>query len=115
MATNRKKIAVKQAATKATAAPRARLAVDPTATPPDPHANIANAVTANASGERQAPSANLSGKKVTVTIPRGFILTDDGHIEHRYGPGIDEMPVEHAEHWYSKVHGVEIYNAKSAS
>lgn len=51
--------------------------------------------------------------KVTVKIPRGYnlqVLKSDGSGSQivRYEAGVDEMPRSHAEHDYSKAHGVEI-------
>jgi len=64
-------------------------------------------------GEVRQPTE--SGEMVTVRIPRNFTLTLDDHTQVHYKAGIDEMPIEHAEHWYSKVHEVEIYDPKKAS
>lgn len=55
-----------------------------------------------------------SGKTVTVRIPRDFILTLDDHTQAKYPAGVDEMPIEHANHWYAKVMGVEIYDQKKS-
>jgi hypothetical protein len=51
----------------------------------------------------------LSGKMVTVSIPQAFNLLQDNHVMKHYEAGIDEMPIEHATHWYSLAHGVEIH------
>ena len=45
---------------------------------------------------------------VTCTIPQGFKLTLDDGTEIDIKAGTDELPRSHAEHWYSKAHGVEI-------
>lgn len=60
-----------------------------------------------------APEATTEKKadesdRVTVRIPRGFILTDDLGRPFTYARGIEDMPRAHAEHWYSKANGVEI-------
>lgn len=47
-----------------------------------------------------------SADMVQVSVPRAFILTHGG--EFHYGPHTTEMPAEHAEHWYSKTHGVTL-------
>jgi hypothetical protein len=61
-----------------------------------------------ASGKPEAPAE--SGEIVTVMIPRDFSLTLDGsHHQVHYKAGTDEMPIEHANHWYAKANGVEIY------
>jgi hypothetical protein len=54
-----------------------------------------------------------SGEKVTVLIPKPITLTLDDHTQVSYGAGIDEMPIEHANHWWSVQNGVEIYDPKS--
>jgi hypothetical protein len=46
---------------------------------------------------------------VTVHIPKAFKLIDDQGIMHNYAAGTDEMPIAHAEHWYSQANGVEIH------
>lgn len=53
-----------------------------------------------------------SGSRVTVMIPKDFSLTLVNHTQVHYKVGVDEMPLEHAEHWYSKAMGVEIYDPK---
>jgi hypothetical protein len=46
---------------------------------------------------------------VTVTVPKAFKLrTTHDHVVD-YAAGICEMPLEHAEHWYSVANGVTIY------
>lgn len=46
---------------------------------------------------------------VTVTVPKAFKLrTTHDHV-YDYAAGICEMPLEHAEHWYSVANGVTIY------
>jgi hypothetical protein len=58
--------------------------------------------------EAQAPVVD-AGVYVTVTVPKAFKLrTTHDHVVD-YAAGICEMPVEHAEHWYSKANGVTIY------
>jgi hypothetical protein len=49
---------------------------------------------------------------VTVTVPKAFKLRLDGHKELSFKAGVQEMEREHAEHWYSKANGVNIYKAK---
>ncbi len=49
---------------------------------------------------------------VTVTVPKPFKLRQASHEVVEYAAGVQEMPVEHAEHWYSKANGVEIYRPK---
>lgn len=60
----------------------------------------------------EAEEAQESGKSVTVKIPRDFILTLDDHTQRKYSAGVDEMPVSHANHWYAKTMGVEIYKSR---
>lgn len=60
-----------------------------------------------AAGEVRQPTE--SGERVTVTIPKNFSLTLDDHSQVHYKAGVDEMPLEHATHWYSQAMGVEVY------
>lgn len=69
-----------------------------------------SALIASQAGEVRQPTQ--SGEKVTVMIPKAFTLTLEDHTQVKYGAGTDEMPIEHAEHWYSKAMGVEIYRKK---
>jgi hypothetical protein len=46
---------------------------------------------------------------VTAVVPKAFTLTLDDHSVARYETGTQDMPRAHAEHWYSKAQGVEIY------
>jgi hypothetical protein len=45
---------------------------------------------------------------VSVSVPRLFHLTDDENQRHTYSPGIQDMPLDHAKHWYAEANGVEI-------
>lgn len=111
MATAKKRVPIKKSAAKAgkpttltditeagESAPRARVGIN------------MSALIASEAGEVKQPTE--SGEKVTVSIPKDFILTLADHTQVKYGAGIDEMPVEHSEHWYSKAMGVEVYDPK---
>ena len=54
------------------------------------------------------PENTIEGK-VTVTSPKAFKLRVDNHVTVDYKAGVQEMPVSHAEHWYSKANGVVVY------
>lgn len=54
-----------------------------------------------------------SGETVTVLIPKNFTLTLDDHTQVSYVAGVDEMPIEHASHWWSVQNGVEVYDPKA--
>lgn len=69
-----------------------------------------SALIAGQSPEDAAPEDD--GKSVTVRIPRDFILTLDDHTQTKYSAGVDEMPLSHANHWYAKTMGVEIYKSR---
>lgn len=56
--------------------------------------------------QAQAPTAEVM---VTVTVPKGFKLRINNHHTVDYKAGVQEMPLEHAEHWYSKAHKVTQY------
>jgi len=49
-------------------------------------------------------------EKVTVIIPVDFRLTLDNGSEVHYKAGVDEMPVSHVNHWWSKAQGVQPHN-----
>ena len=53
--------------------------------------------------------AEVSEVLVTVTVPKAFKLRVDNDVVIDYRAGVQEMPVEHAEHWYAKANGVEVY------
>ena len=46
---------------------------------------------------------------VTVTVPKAFKLRIDHHQVVEYKAGVQEMPLEHADHWYAKANKVEKY------
>jgi len=46
---------------------------------------------------------------VTAIIPTAFQLTLDNHAHVKYEAGTQDMPREHAEHWFAVAMGVEIY------
>jgi hypothetical protein len=69
-----------------------------------------SALIASQAGEVRQPTE--SGERVTVMIPKNFSLTLEDHSQVHYKAGVDEMPVEHAEHWYTKAMGVEIHDPK---
>lgn len=84
------------------------------AAPPTPTRE--SAATANdapgAGGEvKHAPRRTLlegaNDKQVKVNVPKPFRLTDATGAEHQYTVGEQEMPEDHADHWYAKAHGVE--------
>lgn len=56
-----------------------------------------------------AEATETLGDLVTVVIPKPFTLTTDngGHVH--YSAGTQEMPTEHAEHWFSRAMGVTVY------
>lgn len=45
-------------------------------------------------------------QKVKVWVPKAFLLRLDHNTTVQYQQGVQEMPADHAEHWYSKVNGV---------
>lgn len=73
----------------------------------DPQAAV-NRVIAQTPEATVAAAADAvdNGPKVLAIIPRDFILTDDGRIEHRYAKGTNLMPRAHFDHPYSKANGV---------
>lgn len=99
MATSRKQLKAVPAktASKVVATPKPRTTLNP-------QAMIAQVDPVNLPTE--------SGDMVTVTIPKAFNLTLDDHTQVRYEAGIDEIPIEHASHWWAQAQGVEIYTKK---
>jgi hypothetical protein len=49
---------------------------------------------------------------VTVTVPKAFKLRIDCETELQIKPGVQQMECEHAEHWYCKAQGVQIYSGQ---
>lgn len=49
-----------------------------------------------------------SGVKLTVLIPKNFTLTLDNHTSISYKAGTDEIPEEHARHWWAVAQGVKV-------
>lgn len=47
-----------------------------------------------------------NAEKVTVVIPHTFSLTLDDHSIIHYHQGVDEMPLDHFNHWWTKKQGV---------
>lgn len=77
-------------------APRSRNRVD------DQSAAMARAV----AGASDVDDSVENGPKVLVNVPRGFILTDDGHNQHAFKSGQQMMLEVHADHAYSIANGV---------
>ena len=99
-----------QAAVKATAARRA-LADDPRVlaanTPAHQPPGATNSTQDN--GLLQVPRTSVNDDDmVTAVVPRNFIFTCDDSKQIHYKTGIQDMPRNHAEHWFSKAQGVEI-------
>lgn len=80
----------------------------------DPRTSTAPAVTpaptpaAKAPADDEVKPRKRKEEMVTCTIPQGFQLTLDDGTTVDIKAGTDELPRSHAEHWYSKAHGVEI-------
>lgn len=72
----------------------------------DPNAVVSRAVAGYRAPEGEDPAP--AEDRVEVVVPRAFILTDDGHIAHRYPKGRQFMPRSHAEHPYTLAHGVTL-------
>lgn len=55
-------------------------------------------------------------KTITMILAAKVVLHDNQSIQHSFGPGICEVPVEFADHWFMKAHGAVKYNpaAKAA-
>lgn len=64
-------------------------------------ANAGQVVTA---AEAQAEADEL----VKVNVPKAFRLTVDGHRTIEYPAGIQDMPADHADHWFTKAMGVQV-------
>lgn len=64
---------------------------------------------AAAAPEVSRPRVQLKKKEemVRVTVPKAFRLNADSG-EVAYAAGTEEMPLSHAEHWYSEANGVVI-------
>ncbi len=58
-------------------------------------------------GERDT---SADGEKVTVIVPKAFVLTLDDGTPLSFLQGTQEMAVEHAAHWFSRAQGVKVYS-----
>lgn len=59
------------------------------------------------------PAAEINnGEMVTVTVPQAFELAINHATTVSIKPGIQQMLLDHAKHWYAIANGVEIYEAK---
>lgn len=56
--------------------------------------------------------AQIDSSKVTVVIPKSFNLTLDDRTVVAYKAGTQNIPREHAEHWYAKANGVTIFTGE---
>lgn len=93
-------------ATKPPATP-AKKAADPrgSAPPVPPEAGAAKPTTPPA--EDDPKPRKRKEELVSVTIPRAFRLAHDDGTHTQYEPGVQDIPKSHADHWYTKAHGVE--------
>lgn len=55
------------------------------------------------------PVETASEVTVTVTAPKPFTLNWTHDVRFEYKAGVQEMPLAHAEHWWSKANGVVVY------
>lgn len=79
--------------------------------PPVPDAPPAVEVTAPTLTP-EAPAVDAPAvETVTVTVPVAFDLVIDHATTISVKPGIQEMALEHANHWYAIASGVVIYEA----
>ena len=60
--------------------------------------------------QEAAPEVAEGEVMVTVSVPKAFNLTMSPSQTIRVPAGVQEMTLAQAEHWYSKAHGVSIYN-----
>lgn len=51
-----------------------------------------------------------AGEVVKVVVPKAFNLVLDHHHEVKYPAGTYDMPIEHAENWWSVANGVVLAN-----
>ena len=98
--------------TKATSTNEAPSAPWAPAAPETPPAAMAD-VAPPAAPEVEEAVEVISEDMVTVTVPKQFNLcVDIGNIV-TYKPGVQQMPVSHAKHWYSEANGVAVYDPKA--
>lgn len=55
------------------------------------------------------PVETASEVTVTATVPKDFILNVTHDLRVHYKAGVQEMPLDHAEHWWAKANGVKVY------
>lgn len=86
-------------------APPAKKAADPRGSaPPAPP----EAETKPPTAEDDPKPRRRKEELVSVTIPRAFRLAHDDGTHTQYEPGVQDIPKSHADHWYTKAHGVEL-------
>jgi len=56
----------------------------------------------------QQAAAETEEDTVMVNVPKAFTLTSDDGVATRYEVGAHRVPRSHAEHWFSKAHGLKI-------
>lgn len=95
-----------------TPAPRVAAKVDPRDASHLPAEKPGAKVEHQVTSEQQAAAAIAPKRKkselVSVTLPVPMNLHDDAGVMHKYEPGVQDMPREHAEHWYAKALGLEL-------
>jgi hypothetical protein len=65
--------------------------------------------------ERLTPDNFLEGDTVTMSFPKTVKLQlDDGDGNVTFFPGVQEVPVEYARHWWLRHNGVTVYDPKAA-
>ena len=62
-----------------------------------------------------APPVPRVTETVTVVVPRPFTLTLDNFQPVPYEAGVQEMPVDHASHWFARAQGVKVYTTNQAA
>jgi len=82
-----------------------------------PTAQTEEAPTAPPASQEKAPPAVLEAAPakegyVTVVVPKAYKFFVTPNVEAKYAAGVQEMLASHADHWYSKANGVQVYVPK---
>lgn len=95
--------------------PAATAAPSPEAAAPAADATVVATVESAVTKVEEASAAVATEvlDMVTVTVPRAFKLALDHFHVKDFKAGVQQMERSHAEHWFAKNNGVEIYDPQA--
>lgn len=78
----------------------------------DPALVVQNTTGDAIQAEKEAVASD-SNTTVTAIVPKAFKLNLENGGLIDYEAGVQEMPLHHASHWYSRANGVKVYDPKA--